>query len=122
MKTIGFCMLALIVGTALGWFVSQRYARHKLDKVVEEMVAGSESEEAASAARALGVIGHIESGDTSNALQSLSRPIAHYYVLYSESGEVRNRRSNLFAAIENLTNNNPAVSEAVREKMERVRD
>jgi hypothetical protein len=78
-------------------------------------VEGTEISEALQAtvgARAIELIG---AGDTQQAVQLLSGPIARYYALYSAAGRNDERSTKLRALIEQLARTNQVVAARITE-------
>ena len=78
------------------------------------MVDGSESSDGEHAARAIRAIQLIQSGETQQAVQLLSGPIANYYSEYGASG-VNDRRSKLRSLVEELAKTNQLVAARLAE-------
>ncbi len=76
--------------------------------MMQEMEA-SDGEHAAEATR---VIELIESGDSSNAVRKLSRPISDYYHWYAVHADT-DRELKLRALIEQLASTNQVVADAI---------
>jgi hypothetical protein len=84
MKTIIASAASLLVGLALGWWIEHRHANCEKNEIIQHMVEATESFDAEPAARALRAIQLIDANDTQHAVQLLSRPIAHYYLIYAD--------------------------------------
>jgi hypothetical protein len=115
MKTLFTSVVLLLLGVAIGWYVEQRHAKHEMTQIVQQMVAGGESSDRVGALRAVRAIESIQSGDTSNAVQILSAPVADYYTLYTEAGSKQERRAETRAIIEHLARTNQVVAARIAE-------
>ena len=102
----------------MGWYLEHRRAEHEKTSIADLMVSGDESSDAVHAARAIKVIGLIGSGDTQDAVESLSRPIADYYVRYLNYADENQRRAKLRALIEDLIRTNMIVARVIKDRME----
>ena len=100
---------------AIGWYAERRHAEHEKAQIVQEIVEGGESSDRERAVRAVRAIESIQSGDTQQAMQFLSTPIAHYYTLYTEPGNSQERRSETRALIEQLARTNQVVAARIAE-------
>lgn len=118
MKKAILCAITLLLGCSIGWYLAHYVGKRKVGRLVELMVEGTESSEAGIAARAVRAISLITSGDTNGAVQSLSMPVAHYYVLYRGSPGANMHRAKMCAAIEKLMGTNLIVADAVKEAIE----
>jgi hypothetical protein len=81
------------------------------------MVQTMESSDALAAATSIRAIGLIESDDTQKAVQLLSRPIAHYYYIYADTGTNDERSTKLRGLIEQLISTNKIVADAITNQM-----
>jgi hypothetical protein len=79
MKTLTASFVALLLGLSAGWYFEHRHAEREMSDAVEQMQQPIESGDREHAARAVRAIQMITSGESSNAVQLLSRPIADYY-------------------------------------------
>jgi hypothetical protein len=112
MKSLIACS-SLLVGLAIGFDVGYRYyERHITNQAIRQMIEYMESADGAHAAEAGHVIGLIESGDKSNAVRILSRPIANYYQWYALHADT-DRERKLRAFIEQLASTNRVVADAI---------
>src|SRR5271155_632077 len=100
MKTLIASFLALLLGLVAGWYFEHQHAERNMTDVVEQMQQPIESGDRANAARAVRVIQMIESGESSNAVQMLSRPIADYYYVHAGLTHNDERTKALLALIE----------------------
>ena len=80
------------------------------------MLQTMESQDGEEAARDVRAIKLIESGETQNAVQMLSRPIPQYYYLYAiHAGTDRQRK--MRAMIEELVSTNKIVADEMTNQM-----
>jgi hypothetical protein len=110
MKTLIAISLSMLLGLAIGWYSARGYFDHQKAQIVEQMVEGDESSDRERALRAVRAIESIESGNTEQAVQILSTPVAHYYTVYAEAGSKEERRAETRALIEQLARTNHVVA------------
>ena len=104
----GVCLLA---GLGVGGYIGYHWNdRRVTNEAVKLMVAGGESAEAEQAARATRAIALIEAGQSQEAVQMLSKPVVHYYGLYSGRANTEMRRR-VCAMIAELASTNAAVAQ-----------
>ena len=115
MKTLIASVVALLLGIAIGWHAERRHAEHEKAQIVQETVERGEISDRERAVRAVHAIESIQSGDTQQAVQILSTPIAHYYTLYAEAGSKEERRAETRALIEQLARTNQIVAARIAE-------
>jgi hypothetical protein len=109
MKILLASIIALFLGLGIGWSIGHRQAFYYVPEIAREAVAGIESSDGEEAARAVRAIEAIDSGDTQRAVQLLSHPIAHYYLVYSDLDR-NDRRRRMTAMIEQLARTNQIVA------------
>jgi hypothetical protein len=121
MKTFIASFTCLLVGLAIGCYVGHRYyQRHTTNEAVQQLVEAGESSDALLAATNSRAIGFIDSGETHKAVETLSRPIAHYYSIYTTSTFTNEQRLALRAMIEELARTNKTVAAQIAaEKIDR---
>jgi uncharacterized protein YneF (UPF0154 family) len=113
-------LFCLLVGLAAGFLVGYRhYERHITNEAVQQMLQEMESSDGEHAAEATLVIELIESGNGSNAVRILSRPIANYYQRYAVNANT-DRERKLRAFIEHLASTNQVVTDAIHSTNEFV--
>jgi hypothetical protein len=109
--------VSLAVGLLIGGFIGYRYhqnsAQHVVDKYQQEFIRVVESSDREHAAEASRVVELIESGDRSNAVRILSRPIADYYQQYASSAATEDRARKLRTLIEQLASTNQVIADAI---------
>ena len=115
MKVLIAVSLSMLLGLAIGWHFGRRHFEHEKTQIADQMVQGYESSDRERAIRAVRAIESIQSGDTQQAMQFLSTPIAHYYTLYTEPGNNQERRSETRALIEQLARTNQVVAARIAE-------
>jgi hypothetical protein len=116
MKTLIASVAALLVGLGIGWYIGHRdYDRHTTNEAVALAVQGAESSDALTAALWARAIQFIESGQTQQAVQLLSGPVAHYYALYGDTVSNDERSMKLRALIQELASSNQVVSARIAE-------
>ena len=116
-------VLLMVAGIALGFFVGRFYggsyvhnrgAEREAAEAVELAVQQADSSTALQAALGVRAIEFIGSGETQQAVQLLSGPIARYYTSYS-AGRDDERSAKLRAAIEELARTNSVVAARITE-------
>jgi hypothetical protein len=112
-KTFIISVTCLVVGLAAGFFVGCRfYSRHVTNEAVTQMTEEMESSVGYHAAEATRVIELIDSGDRTNAVRILSRPIADYYSLYAVYTNT-DRERKMRAMIDALASTNQTVAAVI---------
>jgi hypothetical protein len=112
-------IVGLVVGLAIGFFVSYRYYdRHVTNEAVQQMVQGMESSDRFEAAMAVRTIGLIESGDSSNAVQFLSRRIGDFYRTYASLAHNDERTKQLLVSVEQIASTNAVVADEIHRKIQ----
>ena len=114
MKILLATGISLLLGLGIGWYIGNRHAFYYVPETTRETVAGIESSDGEKAARAVRAIQAIDSGDAQGAVQLLSHPIAHYYLLYSDV-DMNDRRKRMIALIEQLARTNQIVAARIAE-------
>jgi hypothetical protein len=118
MKTLITFFVALLLGLALGSVLTLRHADHEVAEVVETMQQPIESGDREHAARAIRAIQMIESGESSNAVQLLSVPIAVYYHFYAGLTQNDERTKAVLAQIEQLASTNTLIADEIHAKIQ----
>jgi len=115
MKIFIASAVCLILGFGLGWYFEHHRAEREKTEIVRQIVEGGETSDRERAVRAVRAIQSIQSGDTQNAVQLLSTPVAHYYTLYTEPGTKDEKRAETRAIIERLSRTNQIVATRITE-------
>lgn len=118
MKTLIASVVSLLIGLGSGWYFKHRRAEHQKSEIVEQMSQGAEASRLAEAVRDARAIELIASGDTQQAVQLLSGPIARYYTLYPAAGRDDERSTKSRALIERLARTNQIVATRLSEMQE----
>jgi hypothetical protein len=113
MKTSIALVLSLALGLFIGWHFGHHHARHETSEAVQQMVDTTEASDAAEAARDARAISSIESGDTKEAVRSLSTPVAHYYAVYGNLSVNSENRSKVRGLIEQVSKTNQVLASAI---------
>lgn len=113
MKTLIAAVLSLALGLFIGWHFGYRHARHETTAAVQQLVGTTEASDAAEAARDARAISSIESGDTKEAIRSLSAPVAHYYTVYGNLALNDERRSKVRGLIEQVAKTNQVLASII---------
>ena len=117
MKRFIASVICLLVGLAAGFFVGYRYyERHITNEAVKLMVDGMESSAGVQAGRDIRAIQMIQSGEITNAVQTLSYPIADYYYLFAIHANT-DREHKMRAMIEELISTNKIVADEMTNQM-----
>jgi hypothetical protein len=116
-------VLLMVAAIALGFFVGRfhagsyaqhRDAEHEVTEAIDLAVQGTETSAALQATLGVRAIEFIDSGDTQQAVQLLSGPIARYYTLYP-LGRNDERSEKLRGLIEELARTNQVVAARITE-------
>ena len=118
MKTLIASFLALLLGLVAGWYFEHQRAERKMTDVVEQMQQPIESGDREHAARAVRAIQMIESGESSNAVQLLSRPIVDYYHFHVGLTHNDERTKGVLALIEQLASTNTVIADEIHAKIQ----
>ena len=113
MKALIASIILLMLGFVIGWCVEHRHAERKITDVVEQMQQPIESSDREKAARAIRTIEMIQSGESSNAVQLLSRPIADFYHSYAHLAHNDQRTKELLVWIDQFASTNPVIANAI---------
>jgi hypothetical protein len=118
MKTLIASFLALLLGLVAGWYFERQHAERKMTDVVEQMQQPVESGDREHAARAVRAIQMIESGDSSNAVRLLSRPIVDYYQFHANLTHNDKLTRDVLALIEQLASTNTQIADEIHAKIQ----
>jgi hypothetical protein len=113
MKTSIASVLSLALGLFIGWHFGHHHASRETSEAVQQMVDTTEASDAAEAARDARAISSIESGDTKEAVRSLSTPVAHYYAVYGNLSVNSENRSKVRGLIEQVSKTNQVLASAI---------
>ncbi len=117
MKLLIVSSVCLLAGAGVGAYVGYHWNdRRVTNEAVKLLVEGGESSEAEHAARAARAIELIETGQPQTAVQILSKPVAHYYCLYSDRADT-DVRQRICAMVAQLVSTNQVVAEEVSNEM-----
>lgn len=121
MKTFIASLTCLLVGLAIGCYFGHRdYQQHITNQAVQQLEEAGESSDALLVATSSRAIGFIDSGEIQRAVETLSRPIAHYYSIYTTNSFTNKQRLELRAMIEELAKTNKTVAAQIAaEKIDR---
>jgi hypothetical protein len=108
----------LLLGLVIGWYVQQRHTERETTDVVDQMQQPIESSDREKAVRAIRAIEMIQSGDSRNAVQLLSRPIADFYHFHVRLAHNNERTKDLLIRIEQLANTNPVVASEITNEIQ----
>lgn len=122
MKIAIASVACLAFGLGIGWFLGHRaYDRHITNEAVSTGLEAAETSDAYKAALGARAIECTESGETQQAVQLLSTPIAHYYTLYGDLDRSDERSAKLRKLIEQLASTNPIVAARIAESSNAAR-
>lgn len=117
MKAFVASAIFLVIGLAVGFYTGNRtYHKHVADDAVQQLVESGESSDRFEAAMALRSIALIESGESSNAVQFLSRRIGDFYCSYAGLTHNDERTKQLLASIEQVASTNTVVADEIHRK------
>lgn len=117
MKTFIASLTCLLIGLAIGYYVGHRHDQGgSTDVGVQQLVEAGESSDALLVATSARAISFIDAGQTQRAIETLSRPIAHFYTVYTSSTSGNERRLALRAMIEELARTNITVAAQIAEE------
>jgi hypothetical protein len=115
MKALIASIVCLAVGLAIGFFVGYRYCNwHGTNEAEDQMIQMMESSDRLAAARGLRAIELIEAGNTNQAIEMFSFPIADFYAEYAYAGTNDERTLKLRAQIEQFAKTNQVVADQIR--------
>jgi hypothetical protein len=119
MKTYFASVIFLLVGLAVGFFIGYRdYQKHITSEAVQQMIQGMESSERLAAARGIRAIELIQSGETSNAVEFLSRPIGDFYRSYAKLTHNDKRTTDLLVWIDQIASTNKPIADEIHAKIQ----
>jgi hypothetical protein len=118
LKILILFFVALLLGLALGWLLTLRQADHEVAKVVALMQEPYEASERVEAARSIRAIEFIPSGESSNAVRLLSRPIVDYYYFNAKLANNDERTKETLARIERFAGTNQFISDEISNQMQ----
>ena len=113
MKTLVASVLSLGVGLLIGWNLGYRHEKRETTEAVHQLVDSTEASDASEAARNARVISLLESGDSQEAVRSLSTPVAHYYTVYGNLSVNGEQRSKVRALIEQVAKTNQVLASSI---------
>lgn len=113
MKTFIAAVLSLALGLFIGWHFGHRHAGHETTAAVRQLVGTTEASDAAEAARDARAISSIESGDTKEAVRSLSAPVAHYHAVYGNLALNDEQRLKVRGLIEQVAKTNQVLASII---------
>jgi hypothetical protein len=117
MKTL----IASIVCLAIGFFVGYwYYERHITNEAVQQMMSGVESSDRLEATMSIRAISLAESGDTQQAAQTFSFPIASFYSEYESLTNNDKQTRDVLALIEQFSRSNQVVAARIRASTDAV--
>jgi hypothetical protein len=118
MKTLIASFVALLLGLVAGWYFERLHAERKMTDVVEQMQQPIESGDREHAARAIRAIQMIESGESSNAVRVLSRPIVDFYQFHAGLTHNDERTKAVLALIEQLASTNTLIADEIHARIQ----
>src|SRR5664280_697963 len=118
MKTLITFFVALMLGLVAGWYFEHRHAERQMTDVVEQMQQPIESSDREKAARAIRAIELIQAGESSNAVQVLSRPIVDFYHFHAGLTHNDERTKDVLAMIERFASTNRLIADEIHTKIQ----
>ena len=119
MKTFVVSVAFLLVGLAVGFFIGYRdYQKHIASEAIQQMIQGMESSDRLAAARSIRAIELIQSGETSNAVQFLSRPVGDFYRSYAKLTHNDKRTTDLLVWIDQVASTNTLIADEIHAKIQ----
>jgi hypothetical protein len=107
----------LLLGLAAGWCFEHRQAEHRVTEVAVQMVQGIEASDRLEAARGIRAIELIQSGNTEQAVQMFSVPIADFYTGHVNLTNNDERTKDWLARIDQFSRTNEVVAAQIRTAM-----
>ena len=117
MKTLIASVVSLLLGLAAGWYFEHRHAEHQMTDIVEQMLQPIEASDRLEAARGIRAIELIEAGNTNQAVEMFSFPIASFYSEYLNLTHNDKRTKDLLARIEQFAQTNQVVAAQIKTEM-----
>ena len=117
MKTLVASFISLLFGIAIGWYFEHRHAGREMTDVVEQMEQPIEAFDRLEAARGVRAIQLIEAGNTNQAIEMFSFPIASFYTEYYDLSHNEKRTQDLLAKIEKFAQTNQVVAAQIKTMM-----
>jgi len=117
MKTLIASFVSLLLGLAIGWYFESRHAERQMTDVVEKMLRPIEASDRLEAARGIRAIQLIEAGNTNQAIEMFSFPIAGFYSEYQGLSHNEKRTQDLVAEIKKFAETNQVVAAQIKADM-----
>jgi hypothetical protein len=108
-------MTTRVGGSYIGY---RHYDTHITNQAVQQMMEGLESSDRFKAALAVRSITLIESGESSNAVQLLSRRVGEFYRSYADLTHNDERTKQLLGLIEKVASTNAVVADEIHRKIQ----
>ena len=119
MKTIFLSVVSLVVGLAIGDYIGYRYHdRHISNEAVQQMLDGMESADRLEAARSIRAIELIQTGNSQQAVEMFSFPIADFYASHVNLEHNDGRTQELLARIGEFARTNQVVAAEIKREMD----
>ena len=119
MKIITVSLVSLLIGVGIGWHFGYTRSNAQAAKEVGSVLEAQESCEAVAATFAAEAVRCIDVGDTQKAVQYLSLPITHYWVIYAVSAGTNSQRLKVRSYIEQYAYTNQIVAAQIKKEMSR---
>jgi hypothetical protein len=118
MKAFFMSVISLLVGLAMGGYLGYSYyERHITNLAVQELADGKESSDRLEAAKGVRAIELIQTGNTQQAIEMFSIPIADFYSSYVDLTHNDKRTKELLAQIEGCARTNQVVAAQIKMQM-----
>ena len=118
MKPLITLTFGLIAGFGIGWYVAYSLPAAKANRDANQLFKTMEWDDSLAAIFAVRAIPMVESGDVTNAVAWLAKPIGSYYRVYAHKAGTNEDRLALCAKIEQLAGTNPAVAAEIHRKIQ----
>jgi hypothetical protein len=110
MKTAIVSLVSLLIGIGVGWYFGYSRPNAVTMRDLRHEEAGYEVDDIRSAAFAVGAINRIDAGNTQEAVQWLSQPIADFWSHCQINPGTNEERLKLLSAIQKLSQTNQIVA------------
>jgi hypothetical protein len=119
MKLLIASFLSLAFGVIVGWHFEHRHVQREMTAFGAQMVESGEAFDRLEAARGIRAIELIEAGDTNQAVEMFTIPIAFFYSVHRDLTHNDERTKVLLAKIEQFVQTNHAVAKQIKPETNR---
>jgi hypothetical protein len=114
MKVLIVSIVSLLLGVVIGWYFEYRHGEREMTDVVEQMEQPIEASDRLQAATGIRAIELIEAGNTNQAIEMFSFPIASFYLEYRNLTHNDERTKKLLAKVEQFAQTNQVVAAQIK--------